>query len=211
MIPAYNESYLEEAMRNLGEAFDYAVNACHISADEFFSLFITTGFAERFGKCEPKVIVGLSGTELVMDIFAKAGLAVPIAKTIIDYECSPEYWCGYILAYYQWAIGKSFPDIHKVITAEEVLNMYPTLHEASEDKFVDVVNGIFARKKGPTKLQQQRKICGYSQSELAVKAGVNLRTLQQYETRAKDINKASVKTVETLAIVLGCRIEDLLE
>ena len=211
MIPAYNVSYLEEGMMNLGEAFDYAVNACHISADEFFNLFVSTRFAERFGKCEPKVIVGVSGTELVLDIFAKAGLAIPDAKPIIDFERSPEYWCGYILAYCQWATGKSFSDIHKAITAEEILKMYPTLHEAPEDKFVDVVNAIFARKKGSTKLQQQRKICGYSQSELAKKASVNLRTLQQYETRAKDINKASVKTVETLALVLGCRIEDLLE
>ncbi len=211
MIPAYSESYLEDALRNLGEAFDYAVNACQLSADEFFSLFISTGFAERFGKGEPKVIVGLSGTELVLDIFAKAGLPIPSAKPQVDFECSPEYWCGYILAYYQWISGKSFSDIHKGITAEEIIKAYPTLHEAPEDKFVDVANVILARRRGPTKLQQLRKICGYSQSELAAKAGVNLRTLQQYETRAKDINKASAKTVETLAIVLGCRVEDLLE
>ena len=211
MTPAYNESYLEDAVRNLGEAFDYATNACHLSADEFLSLFISTGFAERFGKGEPKVIAGLSGTELVLDIFAKAGLALPSAKSQIDFECSAEYWCGYILAYYQWATGRSFSDIHKGITAEEILAVYPTLHEAPEDKFVDVVNAILARRRGPTKLQQLRKISGYSQSELAAKASVNLRTLQQYETRAKDINKASAKTVITLATVLGCKIEDLLE
>ncbi len=211
MTPAYSESYLEDALGNLGEAFDYAVNACQLSADEFFSLFISTGFAERFGKGEPKVIAGLSGTELVLDIFAKAGLPIPSAKPQIDFECSPEYWCGHMLAYYQWISGKSFSDIRKGITLEEILKLYRTLHEAPEDKFVDAVNAILARRGGSTKLQKLRKISGYSQRELATKAGVNLRTLQQYETRAKDINKASAKTVETLATVLGCRIEDLLE
>ena len=43
---AYDETYLDGAMRNLGEAFDYAVNACHLSADEFLRLFISSGFAD---------------------------------------------------------------------------------------------------------------------------------------------------------------------
>ena len=60
-------------------------------------------------------------------------------------------------------------------------------------------------------MRQQRKKCGYSQRELAEKSGVNLRTLQQYELKTKDIGKASVRTVMALANVLGCRIEDLLE
>jgi DNA-binding Xre family transcriptional regulator len=40
---------------------------------------------------------------------------------------------------------------------------------------------------------------------------VNLRTIQQYETRSKDINKAAGKTLLSLARALSCRIEDLLE
>ena len=60
-------------------------------------------------------------------------------------------------------------------------------------------------------LQTQRKISGYTQKELAEKVGVNLRTLQQYEIRAKDINKAAGTTLLALSKVLGCRVEDLLE
>ena len=44
-----------------------------------------------------------------------------------------------------------------------------------------------------------------------VKVGVNLRTLQQYEIRAKDINKAAGAALLALAKALGCRVEDLLE
>ena len=41
MMHAYDEQYLDDAMRNLGEAADYAVNACGISLQKFFDLFFT--------------------------------------------------------------------------------------------------------------------------------------------------------------------------
>lgn len=81
----------------------------------------------------------------------------------------------------------------------------------SEDKFVDVVNEYIYLHRAGSKLQQQRKKCGYSQRELAQKAGINLRTLPQYELKSKDINKASMQTVLSLSLVLGCRVETLLE
>ncbi len=93
----------------------------------------------------------------------------------------------------------------------EILKLYNPLHEASEDKFVDTVNAIIRNKNVPSKLQQQRKKCGYSQKELADKSGVNLRTLQQYELKTKDIGKAAVQNIVALANVLGCQVEDLLE
>lgn len=94
---------------------------------------------------------------------------------------------------------------------EEVLKLYSTHHEASEEKFVDTLNAIIERKNKPTKLQMQRKKCGYSQKELSNKSGVNIRTLQQYELGTKNINKASAQSIVALANVLGCKVEDLLE
>ena len=60
-------------------------------------------------------------------------------------------------------------------------------------------------------IHELRKKQNLSQEQLAEKVGVNLRTLQQYEIRAKDINKAAGVTLLALAKVLGCRVEDLLE
>ena len=211
MTHAYAESYLYDAMKNLGEAFDYAVNACHVDIDEFMELFISTGFSFSFGKGNPKVISGLSGTELAMEIFTKSNKITSFPKQEASYDYSPEYWCGYILAYYQWATGRTFKSIHDDISMKEILKLYPTLHEASEDKFVDTMNAISRKKDKQTNLQRQRKRCGYSQKELSDHAGVNLRTLQQYESKAKDINKAAVITVLSLANALGCQAEDLLE
>ena len=208
---AYDEIYLDGAMKNLGEAFDYAVNACHLSADEFWRLFISSGFADGFGHGNPRLVSGLSGTELVMETLTKAGLPIPFPQPQTEYDCSPEYWCGWILAYYQWKTGRSFRNIRESISMQEILKLYPILHEASEDKFVDTVNGIISRSNTISKLQQQRKKCGYSQRELAEKSGVNPRTLQQYELKTKDIGKASVQAVIALAAVLSCQVEELLE
>jgi len=207
----YNEMYLDDAMKNLGEAFDYAVNQCHFTVDGFWDLFVASGFATGFGKGHPRLVSGISGTELVMEVLTKAGITIAFPEVQTDYTCSPEYWCGWILAYFQWRTGRTFQNIHENITGSEVLKLYSSLHEASEEKFVDTVNNIIKRKNAPAAVQRQRRIFGYSQKELSEKSGVNLRTLQQYELRTKDINKASVQTVLALANVLGCRVEELLE
>lgn len=211
MIHAYDNQYLDDAMKCLGEAMDYAANGCQMHMDRFLELFIGTGYADQFAAGVPKVVSGLSGTELVMDVLTKSGMNIAFPEAQIDYDYSPQYWCGWILAYYQWYTGRSFKEIQKHITMQEIEKLYPTLHEASEMKFVDIVNRMIRKKDLPTRLQTQRKIAGYSQRELAEKVGVNLRTLQQYEIRAKDINKAAGATLLALAKVLGCRVEDLLE
>lgn len=211
MIHAYDNQYLDDAMKCLGEAMDYAVNGCQMNMDSFLELFIGSGYAEQFAAGVPKYVSGVSGTELVMDVLTKSGMGMDFPQARIDYDCSLEYWSGWILAYYQWYTGRSFKEILKHITMQEIEKLYPTLHEASEKKFVDTVNRMIRKKNPITRLQAQRKISGYSQRELAQKVGVNLRTLQQYEIRAKDINKAAGVTLLALAKVLGCRVEDLLE
>lgn len=62
-----------------------------------------------------------------------------------------------------------------------------------------------------TQLQMVRKGTGMSQSELASKAEMSVRTLQSLETGARDIDKVNVITALKLARALDCTIEDLLE
>lgn len=211
MMSAYDEMYLDDSMKNLGESFDYAVNACNMDSDNFASLFVSSGIADFFGKGNPKYVAGKSGTELAMDIFERTGEKIDYKDARTEYDCSAEYWAGWILAYYQWKSGRSFREIFDYISMQDVLKMYSTLHEASEEKFVDTLNSIIDRKKRSTKLQIQRKRYGCSQKELAERSGVNLRTLQQYELGTKDINKAALASVLAMANVLGCRVEDIVE
>ena len=212
MTHAYDEQYLSDDMNNLGEMMDYAVNTCHFEINEFFDMFLVSDLAEQFAKGTPRVVSGMSGVELAMEVVRKSGAAgaeLPDAEA--EYDRSPGYWCGWIVAFYQWYTGVSFREISQIVSMTEIRKMYPTLHEASELKFVDTVNAIARRKKLPTKLRILRKACGYSQKELAERSGVNLRTLQEYDNRAMDINRATGGTLIALSKVLGCQVEDLLE
>ena len=103
MTHAYQEMYLNNAQALLGDAFDYAINACDISGNDFVKLFSVSSVSKRIENGEPAYLAGKSGIE------------------------------------------------------------------------------------------------------------VNLRSIQMYEQHNKDINKASAETVLSLAKVLGCTMEDLLE
>ena len=72
-MSAYGIEYLDDAMRNLGEMTDYAVNACGMDLEDFWKLFLTTGYAEKFGEGVPRVVSGFSGTELAEEVLPKSG------------------------------------------------------------------------------------------------------------------------------------------
>lgn len=211
MTHAYDEIYLTEAMSNLGEAFDYASEVCHLELDVFMGHFLASGVAEQFGIGNPRYVSGLSGTELVIETLNKTSPSAIPAEPVCNTSLSPEYWCGYVLAYFQWKSGLSFKRIQSLIPASEILSLYHPLHEADESRVYEALTERIKEANTTTSLQKLRLAAGLSQRELSARADVNLRTLQQYESRAKDINKASVTTVLNLAKALCCDVEDLLE
>lgn len=110
-MSAYGIEYLDDAMRNLGEMTDYAVNACGMDLEDFWKLFLTTGYAEKFGEGVPRVVSGFSGTELAEEVLRKAGKKDELPEPQVEFTCSREYWSGWILAYYQWYSEKKFKEI----------------------------------------------------------------------------------------------------
>ena len=211
MMHAYAETYLDDAMNNMGDMMDYVVHDLKMEADRFFGLFISSGLAEQFENGEAKYVSGMSGIELASEVLMRSGCEVDMPEPTQSTDKSEAYWCGYILAYYQWTTARPFREIMRFITFADVGRMYPTLHEAPEDKFVDTVNAIIRRSNPATKLQTLRKNIGISQSELARRSGVSLRSIQQYEQRKKDINKAQALSLIALSKTLGCKAEDLIE
>ena len=89
--------------------------------------------------------------------------------------------------------------------------MYAPLHEADISKFTDIVDAKVREYFADTNLKRIRTLYGCTQAELAKRSNVRLRSIQMYEQRNKDINKAGAETVLSLAKVLGCTMEDLLE
>ena len=99
---AYSEDYLFDAMEVLGEAFDCAANRAGLRLGQFFEMFVATGIADAFGAGAPRYVSGSSGIELVLDVCYRAGLdvGIPLADMTADGE-GPDYWCGWVLAYWQ--------------------------------------------------------------------------------------------------------------
>ena len=45
MTHAYQETYLSKAQATLGDAFDYAINTCGISGEDFIKLFTASSLS----------------------------------------------------------------------------------------------------------------------------------------------------------------------
>ena len=211
MTHAYQEIYRSKAQTTLGNAFDYAVNVCGMNGSTFTKLFCASSVSKRMENGEPAYIAGKSGIEIVLEvIFETMGKSLDI----VPHEHmgrSREYWIGWAAAYYQWHSGRKYSDIFKVISFENMQKMYYTLHEADITKFVEIADHLMREHFAETNLKRIRIAYGCTQAELAKRSGISLRSIQMYEQRNKDINKASVETVYNLAKELGCAIEDLIE
>jgi DNA-binding XRE family transcriptional regulator len=208
---AYKETYLNNAAKNFGSMLDYAVNDCQIAGGLFLHMFITSGIAEQFERGNPKIVAGKSGVELAIQAVETATGTKPAARPKERDYRTEEYWAGWALARYQWHSAMTFSAILRFLPFDDIIRMYPTLHEADISKFFTVADEIRAREVPQTNLKRIREAAGFSQSMLASQADVSLRSIQMYEQRNKNINKAQVITLAKIARVLSCDIEDLLE
>ena len=210
-IHAYQETYVSRVQGMLGDAFDYAVNSCEIAGADFLQMFVGCSISDSIARGEPKYILGKSGIELALEVvFEVTGKELEIEQKIAYFR-SREYWIGWALAYYQWYSDRRFMDIFKVVTYGELESMYYTLHEADITKFVEVMDRRVKEYFVDTNLKRFRGYLGITQAELSRRSGINLRSIQMYEQRQKDINKASLITVYKLAKAFGCAVEDLIE
>lgn len=209
-ICAYSRDYLELAQKNMGDMLDYAVNTLDYSLKEIWSMFIGSGISSQIEIGNSKYIAGMTGCELVDCILKRSGLE-NLKEHVMYLDKTPEYWCGWALAYYQWYRNVSFGRINEAIPIDVIKNMYCTMHEADISRFVTAMDekmkGFFKE----TNLKYYREISGISQSELAKESGVSLRMVQMLEQKKRNINKTGFEYVLSMAKVLGCRVEDLYE
>lgn len=211
MIRAYHKVYLEKARTNLGRMLDFATYDLGYDPCEFFDLFMNCGLAERFGKGEFTLTVGMSGVELAYRVLELTKHQVDFPKPRYTADRSPEYWAGWALAYYQWETAMPFVEILEYIPLDDIIRMYSPYHEMDIRHFCDRMNELYRAANPETKLKQFRQRAGLSQSELAEASGVPVRTIQQYEQRQKSINKAQAEYLMMLARALSCNAEDLIE
>jgi len=208
---AYQETYLSKAQAALGDAFDYAINTCHIPGSDFIKLFNASSVSRRMENGEPVYLAGKSGIEIAADVLLESTGKQLEAEPQEHFGRSREYWIGWVICYYQWFSARSYIDIFKVLPYEDLSSMYYTLHEADVSKFADIAEEKIRDHFKDTNLKRIRISYGCTQAELAKRSGVALRSIQMYEQRNKDINKASADALYRISKVLGCSMESLLE
>ena len=211
MMRAYSEKYLNSATQILAEMLDYAANDCGFDCDLFMQMFIVSGIAKQFERGNLRCITGRSGVELASEIIRKVKGEKNTVTPKFRNGRTPEYWAGWALAQYQWYTAATFEDIQRSMPILDVIKLYPTLHEADITKLYNVMASAIQKESPQTNLKRIRTLAGMTQERLANDSGVSLRSIQMYEQRNKDINKAQALSIAKLARVLSCEIEDLLE
>ena len=211
MTRAYNECYLNDAKDRLAQFFDYLMNDCGMQPDWVASIFLSSGYAEQFERGNPAVLAGMSGVELARAVVQKTYKKKTLPEPRYSEGLSPEYWAGWALAEYQWHSGKRFKDVFEHVKLSEILRMYPAYHEMDIARFIEAMDEKCAAEQPECRLKKLRESRGLSQAELAKASQVSLRSIQMYEQRVNDIDKAQAQTVYKLSRVIGCTMEDLLE
>lgn len=212
-VRAYDALYLEDAMACLGCFFDYAINDYGAEGREVAALFAASTLARQFETGAPWVVSGRSGIELFWDMSLELGYddGRRAPKPAVRAGRTPEYWAGWVAAYIQWRFSLTFTQVFNVLPFDVLAGLYHPWHEASEERMAQLFAERMADCRVPTNLARLRSACGFTQRELAELSGVSLRSIQMYEQRNKDINRAQAASMERLARVLHCRVEDLLE
>jgi len=195
---AYDKSYLEDAMDNLGTMADYGVNTLGISESEFWSRFLASGLAARFSAGAPDIISGHSGTELAMMVMKETGRELAGSYSSVSIS-SPQYWAGWALAWYQWLKGYSFKELSKTgLDLHSVSRMFHPLHEADLSVFAHAADELIEKNTDYNWLKYYRKQNRMTQEQLSEKSGVPIRLIRAYEQGTIDTEKAEYRTISRL-------------
>jgi len=201
-------------MVNLAAMFDYGINRYGMKPTLFHYRFIVSGVAELFGTGNPRYVAGLSGIELADIVIERTGGDIlPGIYKVSTIEKSPEFWAGWVLAYYQWKSNKTFAQIERNgLGIDKIITMYHPLHESDPDKFADVADSIIqengALKKN--RLKEARERIGLTQKGLSESSGISLRMIRAYEQGQQELICAEYRTVSLLAHALNVSPDTLL-
>lgn len=211
MIHAYDESYLYDAKRSLAIVVDYLAYFCKLSNEQIQNVLSRSKSLTFFCQGHPTYLAGMSGIELAMKVASEFMDISSIEEYEPTFEKTPEYWIGWTLADYCWYRCKTLDDIFCEVDFAKVQEMYHLYHEMDITQFYDAMDKILNGKNIKTKLRKMRELNKFSQAQLARKSGVSLRSIQLYEQRVNDIDKAQGQTLFKLAKTLNCPIEKILE
>jgi len=230
-----DELYIEPMMTCLGEALDYCVNEVRLSGQQALIGFIESGMAHEFEHRNPVYGLGKSGIELSDFIVEQVlGVATVDESALVETHaesCIPcqvsctknpgsagqrhdpwASWIGEMLVFYQMKSGCSYRRIVEALPYDRLVELAIVYaSEATPESFAEILDERIAEQPRISHLQKLRAAAKLSQAQLAKRARVSLRAIQQYEQGSKNINHAQAAALYRIAFVLDCTIEDLLE
>ena len=98
MTHAYQEIYLSNAQSSLGDAFDYAINTCKISGENFIQMLLSSSVCKKLENGEPNYLAGKSGIEIAREVLEETTGKQFSQEQNYDMSRSPEYWIGWAAA-----------------------------------------------------------------------------------------------------------------
>ena len=209
MRTSYPKSRLSDVQTLLADYFNLAINQFFLSPDEAYKRLLASQYSKLIENGNTSVIYGKTGYELFYDVFGMISENIRPFYSTGDLPTTKEYWAGWILAYLQWSTARSFDSIHEYLPFDTIIQMYHPYHEMDERKFVDdVLMKYFLKETNLKRIRRRNKL---TQSELAKRAEVSIRTIQMLEQRQNDINQSKAINLFNIAKALHCSIEDLLE
>lgn len=233
-----NVLLVNKACVSVGKMLDHAVYTLHQKADSFFALFIASGIAAKLEQTDISIITGISGIELSYEVMRECGIPFERVTPRHTTGLSKEFYAAHALAHIQYDTGISYDDLIHIISISDIIRLYDSYHsnavsllpwqmsdsdraeaiEKIKSGFTDELRRAFdqarsntMQMKKETHLKEMRLRNGLSQNGLAAVSGIPVRTIQQYEQRQKDINKAAAENVLKLAAVLNCEPSALFE
>lgn len=208
MIHAYSELYIEGVMIKLGDMLEYACIDGEYDLDAFWQLFLRSRVSIGIENGNPKYIAGMSGVELAQIVMEEVDYNTGFPEPSWNSNRSDIYWCGWVLAYYQWYCALSFKIISEKLTLRMLRKMYGTLHEADIHKCIDVLDNMAIINVRHT-VREWRQIRNWTQNELAQRAKVDISQIQRLEYGERKLENMTLKAALNIANALGVRIEQI--
>lgn len=150
MINSAYDSYIVSIIQSLmGGMLDYATYGLGMELDVFYNMFLESEYPEKIARIDSRTVMGMSGIELCCEITGRDVLTGDLFKQYEYHSMSgrsPEYWCGWAIAYYQCKSSMSFADIASIVDISYVYQMYRKYHEMDITQFVDKLDEIFREK-----------------------------------------------------------------
>lgn len=135
--------YLSDVQKNLGFFFQATLHNLNLPVDEVQRVFLASEIPAQIEFANPNYLCGKSGYELAILVFPQ------YEKKLLESIDEPfypqaEYWCGHVLAYYQWYSCKSFAEILGKYPLERILSDYRLMHEADITKMARAMDEVVA-------------------------------------------------------------------